>query len=315
MPRLLADLDQLSEEQALLLYKKWGTSPEAVRRDVVALREWLQKQPHLPKLTEDEDEWLCRYLLACKNSLEGCKKRIEYFFTVQSMWPEYFSPPSADVGIAFSEYMWGGPLPKMLPDGTRLTFYKFTSKVAKHADQMNWMMFYMLSLGYIELQLSQPGQPLHIELIFDVEHYTMGVNNSFIAHLGEFRRFVQCIQVALPLHIRCIHVMNAPPLAIGALNKLVRPFLQDKINKRIVTHDSLESLAKVVPVECLPKDLGGELPGTMHDYTLKWGDMAVAATNWFMDRRWMKADLSSKPDCKFNSEFGLDGSFRKLAVD
>lgn len=40
-------------------------------------------------------------------------------------------------------------------------------------------------------------------------------------------------QVALPLHIRRIHVMNAPPLAIGALNKLVRPFLQDKINKRV----------------------------------------------------------------------------------
>lgn len=92
---------------------------------------------------------------------------------------------------------WGGPLPKMLPDGTRLTFYKFAPKVAKQADQMNWMMFYMLSLGYIELQLSQPGQPLHIECIFDVEHYTMGVNNSFIAHLGEFRRFVQCIQVSV----------------------------------------------------------------------------------------------------------------------
>lgn len=59
----------------------------------------------LPSLAEDEDEWLSRYLLACKNSLEGCKKRIEYFFTVQSMWPEYFSPPSADVGIAFAEYM------------------------------------------------------------------------------------------------------------------------------------------------------------------------------------------------------------------
>lgn len=49
--RLLADLDTLSEEQELQLYKKWETTPEATRRDVVALREWLQKQPHLPKLT------------------------------------------------------------------------------------------------------------------------------------------------------------------------------------------------------------------------------------------------------------------------
>ncbi|KAJ1522546.1 hypothetical protein ONE63_001732 [Megalurothrips usitatus] len=313
--RLLADLDQLSEEQELQLYKKWETTPEATRRDAVALREWLQKQPHLPKLTEDEDEWLCRYLLACKNSLERAKRRIEYFFTVQAMWPEYFTPPTVAEGLAFGEYMWGAPLPKMLPDGTRLCFYKFAPKVGKDASGMNWMMFYMLSLGYIELQLSQPGQPLHIEAVFDVEHYTLSLNNSFIAHLAEFRRFVQCIQVALPLHVRRIHVMNAPPLAVTALNKLVRPFLQDKINQRIVTHDGLDSLAKAVPVECLPKDLGGLLPLTMQEYTLRWADMAQAATKWFMDRRWMKADLTNKPDCKFNSEFGLDGSFRKLAVD
>lgn len=43
--------------------------------------------------------------------------------------------------------------------------------------------------------------------------------------------------------------------------------------------------------------------------------MAAAAQPWFNARRWMKADLSCKPDCKFNSEFGIDGSFRKLAVD
>lgn len=40
-------------------------------------------------------------------------------------------------------------------------------------------------------------------------------------------------QVALPLHVRRIHVLNAPSLAVTALNKLVRPFLQDKINKRV----------------------------------------------------------------------------------
>ncbi|KAE8741773.1 hypothetical protein FOCC_FOCC012721 [Frankliniella occidentalis] len=195
--RLLAELDQLSEEQELQLYKKWETTPEATRRDAVTLREWLQKQPHLPKLTEEEDDWLCRYLLACKNSLERAKRRIEYFFTVQAMWPDYFNAPSVEVGMAFADYMWGGPLPKMLEDGTRVTFYKFSPELAKDPSNMNWMMFYMLSLGYIELQLSTPGQPLHIEVIFDVEHYTMGVNTSFVAHLGEFRRFVQCLQVRI----------------------------------------------------------------------------------------------------------------------
>lgn len=98
----------------------------------------------------------------------------------------------------------------MLPDGTRLTFYKFSPKVGQDASQMNWMMFYMISLGYIELQLSQPGQPLHIETIFDVENFSLGLNNSFIAHLAEFRRFVQCIQVRARLLVyRCILIKTS----------------------------------------------------------------------------------------------------------
>lgn len=49
--RLLADVDQLTEEQEMQLYKKWDTTPAETLNGAVALREWLQKQPHLPKLT------------------------------------------------------------------------------------------------------------------------------------------------------------------------------------------------------------------------------------------------------------------------
>src|ERR1041384_7380898 len=92
---------------------------------------------------------------------------------------------------------WGGPLPKLMPDGTRLTFYKFTPALLADPDQMDWMMFYMLSLGYVQLQLTTPNQPLRIEVIVDVENYSMGLNASFIAHLVEFRRFVKCLQVGV----------------------------------------------------------------------------------------------------------------------
>lgn len=154
---------------------------------------------------------------------------------MQSQWPEYFRPPTVAEGVAFAEFLWGGPLPKLMPDGTRVCFYKFTP--ALHADpaKMDWMMFYMLSLGYVQLQLTMPNQPLRIEVILDVDNYCMGLNTSFVAHLSEFRKFIKCLQVALPLHVRRIHVVNAPSLAVTALDKLIRPFLQEKLNKRVRT--------------------------------------------------------------------------------
>ncbi|KAJ1522545.1 hypothetical protein ONE63_001731 [Megalurothrips usitatus] len=312
MDLVAAGLDELTAAQEAKMYEEYGADPEALRADAETLREWAEKQPHLPSLTDKEDPWLARYILACKNSLERAKRRLDYFFCVQSRWPEYFRAPTVEEGVAFAEYCWGGPTPVLMPDGTRLTFYKFTPALAAAPANMNWMMFYMLSLGYVQLQLTTPGQPLRIEVVFDVENYVLGINTSFVAHLAEFRRFVKCLQVALPLHVRRIHVVNAPSLAVTALDKLVRPFLQDKLNKRIITHDSLETLAKTIPHFCLPKDLGGSMDMTMKEITLKWANIAEDCEKWYDTRKWMRANLDLKPEKDFND---LDGTFRKLTVD
>lgn len=38
---------------------------------------------------------------------------------------------------------------------------------------------------------------------------------------------------------------------------------------QVVTHDSLESLAKNIPHYCLPKELGGSMDQTLKDITRK----------------------------------------------
>ncbi|KAE8741772.1 hypothetical protein FOCC_FOCC012720 [Frankliniella occidentalis] len=308
----LTGLDEQTPAQVAKMYEEYNADPEALKADAATLREWVAMQPHLPKLTEKEDQWLCRYILACKNSLERAKKRIDYFFTVQSRWPEYFRAPSIEEGVAFAEYCHGGPLPVLMPDGTRLTFYRFTPALAAEPSNMNWMMFYMLSLGYVQLQLTTDKQPLRIEVVFDVKNYVMGLNTSFVAHFNEFRRFIKCLQVALPLHVRRVHLINAPSLAVTALDKMVRPFLQEKLNKRIVTHDSMEALAKAIPHYCLPKELGGSMDKTLKEITLTWAGVAEECEKWYDSRKWMRADLELKPDKDFNE---LDGTFRKLLVD
>ncbi|XP_034229963.1 uncharacterized protein LOC117638899 [Thrips palmi] len=313
MDLVAVGLDELTPAQVDKQHEEFGATPEQLKQDAETLREWIAMQPHLPKLTENEDVWLARYILASKNSLERSKKRIENFFTVQSRWPEYFRAPTVDEGIAFAEFIWGGPLPLLTPDGTRLAFYKFTPALAADPQNMNWMMFYMLSLGYVQLQLTTPRQPLRIEVILDIGNYVMGLNTSFVAHLAEFRRFLKCLQVALPLHVRRVHMVNAPSMAVSALDKLVRPFLPEKINQRIVTHDSLESLAKSIPHYCLPKELGGSMEQSLKDITLKWTTIAEECEAWYESRQWMRADLSLRPNAKEIN--GLDGTFRKLIVD
>lgn len=67
------------------LYKK---CPELKDTDVAQIREWMEKQPHLPKVTEQE---VALALHARNFSIEGAKTLLENHYTVKTHVKELFS--------------------------------------------------------------------------------------------------------------------------------------------------------------------------------------------------------------------------------
>lgn len=45
----IAGLGSMTEKKALL-YKEYNITPESVKEDIQAMKDWMQKQPHLPKI-------------------------------------------------------------------------------------------------------------------------------------------------------------------------------------------------------------------------------------------------------------------------
>jgi hypothetical protein len=62
-------------------------NPELKEADVQMLREWCEKQPHLPKISDSE---LALFLHSNYYRLEPTKITIDTFFTVRSHIPEFF---------------------------------------------------------------------------------------------------------------------------------------------------------------------------------------------------------------------------------
>ncbi|GBP34441.1 hypothetical protein EVAR_25044_1 [Eumeta japonica] len=62
---------------------------EELEKDVKLLKDWINKQPHLPK--DLDDKVLKRFLHSCYYSLEKTKKCIELFFSIRSSSPELFT--------------------------------------------------------------------------------------------------------------------------------------------------------------------------------------------------------------------------------
>lgn len=63
-------------------------NPELTDTDIDNLREWLQKQPHLPKM---EDNEIALFLHSNYYRMEPTKSTIETYYTLRTHVPEFFA--------------------------------------------------------------------------------------------------------------------------------------------------------------------------------------------------------------------------------
>lgn len=63
-------------------------SVDDINKDVLAIRDWLSRQPHLPQ--DMDDQRLKTFLRGCKFSLEKVKKKLDMYYTMRNAVPEFF---------------------------------------------------------------------------------------------------------------------------------------------------------------------------------------------------------------------------------
>ena len=84
----------LNEHLQKAAAEQLGENPERLEEDLLALKTWLQQQPHLKANTDDQ--FLMAFLRGCKYSLEKTKAKIDKFFTLKTKFPEMFNVTDID---------------------------------------------------------------------------------------------------------------------------------------------------------------------------------------------------------------------------
>ncbi|GBP00815.1 Alpha-tocopherol transfer protein-like [Eumeta japonica] len=280
-------------------------------QDLQHIKEWLRKEPHLP------DEWddgrLMTFLRGCSFSLEKCKRKLDMYFTMRAAVPEFFgdrdiSRPELQELVSKAQ---GSVLPGLTPEGRRVTIYRGLDK-SLDTHQINDAFKVALMIGDIRLLEEKEGVAGDVYIL----------DSSILApsHLGKLspamiKKFMICVQEAYPVKLKEVHVVNTSPLVDIVFN-LVKPFLKEKIRNRVYLHADLESLYKYVPKEMLPDEYGGNA-GSFAALTEPWLKKLEEYREWFLQQESVKVNEALRPGkpTDYDELFGLDGSFRQLAID
>ncbi|KAL4707239.1 hypothetical protein ACJJTC_008320 [Scirpophaga incertulas] len=281
-------------------------------RDLAAIKEWLRKQPHLPN--EWEDGPLMTFLRGSSYSLEKCKRKLDMYFTMRAACPEFFSnrdPASPGLDDVFTSKIQGPPLPGLTPNGRRVTICRGVYPNL-NTQEITDSLKLALMIGDVRLTEEREGVAGDIYVL---DAAILGP--SLLAKLSPatVKKFMICIQEAYPVKLKEVHIINTSPIVERFVN-FVKPFLKEKIRKRIFIHREIKELYKYIPQDMLPVDYGGSC-GSMDDLQAQWKVKLHEYRDWFILQESVKADESRRPGRPTNYDelFGIDGTFRQLAID
>ncbi|KAG8226435.1 hypothetical protein J437_LFUL015103, partial [Ladona fulva] len=244
-------LVQPTPEMSLRIQKDLNEEPDKNDESLQHIKEWLEKQPHLPQV--DDDARLLTFLRGCKFSLEKTKRKLDMYYSMRSALPEFFSnrdPKLPEIQQVFKDIQIP-PLPGLTPEGRRVVLMR-----ANGPDIGSIIEGFkvVLMIGDIRLKEEQVGVAGDV-YILDATIATPSQFSKFTPLL--VKKFLVCVQEAYPVKLKEIHVVNVSPL-VDSIISFVKPFLKEKIRDRIHIHsDGLESLYKYVPKDMLPEEYGG----------------------------------------------------------
>jgi len=280
------------------------------KEDILALREWLKSQPHLPSITELE---LILFLNSCNFSNEATKTCIDNYYTVRKHCPEFFAarnPCQADLKFLMNVITMF-PLPKQTPEGYTVYYSGINDSDTDKYHLNNVVKLFDMMVSF---DLKEKGAvPGHL-IIVDLNNFTLG--HMMKMSIVSIKKYLFFLQEALPVSLKGLHYVNAVPF-MDKLLALFKPFMKKELLDMLQIHSGKnETLFNIVPKDCLPNELGGSV-GTLRDLHNEFYNKLCKNEKFFAEEESAVVDENLRPGKPKNvgEIFGVEGTFKKLDID
>ncbi|KAF5284662.1 hypothetical protein FQR65_LT13493 [Abscondita terminalis] len=284
-----------------------GRSRDVVNRDVENIRVWLTKQPHLPDTLEDHV--IERFLVMSKFYLEIAKSKIDMYFTVRSLIPEFYNlHPCGEAIKAVYSVAYIVPLPNLTPSLSRIVCCKLKDPNPEKFDAISCIS-YLLNIAEIRLREETSASDTYV---CDLEGGTLTHVAKFTPMLLKKLNFL--LEKVFAMRSKAIYLCNAPAFIDSFLTILTRHF-KPKLMERVIVCKDLDQLHRAVPKSALPKEFNGSLK-SLQVYQDLWMRKFEHEKLVFDRLRTLRVNENLRPQKLLEDDiFGVQGNFRQLSMD
>ncbi|XP_056634283.1 alpha-tocopherol transfer protein-like isoform X2 [Diorhabda sublineata] len=234
------------------LVKHFGKSDDHVVDDIKTIKEWLQKEEHLPEMPSDAI--IKGFLVINKFNIEKTKDALHIYYTIRELMPDILkgSRPLDEHIQEYTKVLPFLPLPKPTPRMQRVVIVKFRD--LENPEDLDLLKNLALYSHINEIKLNEDlslGDVYILDCLHFKPEYLSKINKDVLKKIS----FV--IEEVWNKTVKEYHLINNSEHSI-VFGNLIREHLYEEIKENIYVHDTLEDLYKCIPKEILPKDYGGE---------------------------------------------------------
>ncbi|CAG9830967.1 unnamed protein product [Diabrotica balteata] len=300
----------LTEQTEIGVWNVFGTTPSEIRKNIEAIKEWLKTQPHLPGKLADEQ--IRAFLMMGRGSVENAKPKIDMYFTMRSLFHDIFheSHPLSKRMQKVKDYIYLIPVPKLLPDYTRLIIVKLKEEL-KDPYSFDPGAAFCQVINMVDVRFFEDLCAGHT-VIVDLKHCQLAHCSKVTPSI--IRSCYTVCEKALTTSVNGIHIINAPRF-FDQVIIMIKSILSPKLAKKIHLHKDYESVLNSIDKNILPMDYGGneKCLDELEDLFAKRYEIHK---EYFDRRETLRVNEEVRPTKNVNDEIlGFYGNFKKLDVD
>ncbi|CAG9769076.1 unnamed protein product [Ceutorhynchus assimilis] len=243
---------QLETEWRLRAEKELNETPENYLVEMQTLQDLILNDSNLT--VPNTNEFPLRFLRARKFNSTKAFQMLQRYYLMKLKCPELFGCP--------------------LPTECSKTFELQAQNMLQHRDQWGRRIYvirvdsfdsskvtiddiFRTNVLALEQIVREPETQISgLVVLLDMAGLSLQHAKFFTPYYA--KKMVELVQETFPLRFKGFHVVNEP-FYFDAVMTVLKPFLKDKIRKRIFLHgNDIDALHAFIPTEILPSEYGGE---------------------------------------------------------